>query len=127
MRRRCGRTPGRNPLQLTGQKWAAVVCFYANASLQPAEIAAALGMSTCELRRALRLNAGKRLINLLFGNVEPHDLWPDFQITEPGVPPPGALEPPALLPMEDSRGPSCEEVLKQLGFGPRNPEDETDA
>ncbi len=127
MRKKHGRTPGRNPYQLTGQQWAAVVCFYANPSLQPAKIAAAFGMSTAELRRALRLKAGKQLINLLFGSVEPHDLWPDFRITEPGVLPPGALEQPALPPIEYSRGPSCEEVLRQLGFGPRKPEDETDA
>jgi len=128
MRRRCGRTPGRKPRQLTHEETVAIHCFYFNSRQPKATIAAAVGLTPAELSRLLKLKAGRELINFLVENISPEVLWPEFLITGPGSVPPAMFKlPRPPVAVEDFRGPSREEVLRRCGFGPRNPEDETDA
>ncbi len=128
MRRRRGRTPGRKPLQLTHQETVAIHCFYFNSQQPKATIAAAVGLTSAELSRLLKLKAGRELFDFLLENFEPECLWPEFRVTGPESVPPALFKLPRPLPaVEEFRGPSCEEVLRQLGFGPRKPKDETDA
>ena len=127
MRKKHDRTPGRKPLQLTHQETVAIHCFYFNSQQPKATIAAAVGLTSAELSRLLKLKAGRELFDFLLENFEPECRWPEFLVTGPESVPPAMFKLPEPPPIEYSRGPSCEEVLKQLGFGPRKPKDGTDA
>ena len=128
MRKKHGRTLGRKPLQLTHQETVAIHCFYFNSRQPKATIAAAVGLTSAELSRVLKLKAGRELFDFLLENFDPESLWPEFRVTGPDSVPPALFKLPRPLPaVEEFREPSCEEVLRRCGFGPRNPEDETDA
>ncbi len=129
MRRRCGRTLGRRPVKLSPHERAAIHCVFANPRQPNATIAAAVGLKPAELSRLRRLKAGRELIELLQWDVSPKDLWPDFLVTGPGSTPTGVgkmIEREKLVALERAKlegcfGPSnesCDEVLRQLGFGP---------
>jgi len=138
MRRRCGRTLGRRPVKLSPHERAAIHCVFANPRQPNATIAAAVGLTPAELSRIRRLKAGRELFDLLQWDSSPEELWPDFLVTGPGSTPTGVgkmIEREKLVALERAKLEGCfgpsndsgDEVLRQLGFGPRKPEDETDA
>ena len=138
MRRRCGRTPGRRPVKLSPHERAAIHCVFANPRQPNATIAVAVGLKPAELSRIRRLKAGRELFDLLQWDSSPEELWPDYQVTGPGSIPPAVdkmVELEKLVELERAKLEGCfgpsndsgDEVLRQLGFGPRKPKDGTDA
>ena len=138
MGRKRGRTPGRKPRQLTHEETVAIHCFYFNPRQPMATIARAVGFTPAELSQLRRLKAGREVINFLVENFSPEQLWPEFQVTGRGSVPPAVdkmVELEKLVELERAKlegsfGPSNdsgEEVLKQLGFGPKKVKPARDA
>ena len=127
-RHRRWRTPGPKPLELTVRERLAIRGFYANPRQRQATVAIAFGLTPAELTRALRLNAGLELFDYLMRHYAPEDLLPDFEVTGPGCIPPVLLRVPERLLRDETPLPLPPvATLQELGYGPREPEDDTDA
>ena len=151
---RHGRPPGPEPLELTRRERLAIMALVANPEKPRAVVATAFGLTPAQLTRALRLTAGIKLFDRIARQFTPEELLPDYEVTGPGSVPPALVRqrrmeehersaaralieewvpPPELgrhvLVRKSTLGASepVDDTLRKLGYGPREPEDETDA